>query len=345
MRAAKAIAVAIRYAHEMQNKENQESEALELRAFLEAGALYEDTKVSVRVYYHRAATPPKAEVFRLHLPVIRLHCTSRTCQGPRFFEPRYGDASESNLWELDETFPFHSDTDIALGGRAFIDYHCKNCGLGKKTYALEINMDFTHAQDQEPGHTPLRPASAMKLGEFPPHVPHTPRDLLGLLGEQRDLYLKGRRAENYGLGIGAFTYYRRVVEDQKAQLLARIREVAEREGAPSETLSRITQAAEAREFTRSVELMSEAMPDSLRIDGHNPLQLLHTALSVGVHELTDNDCHERAGTVRAVLIGFAKRVASALHDDAELRAAVSKLTAIDTKLARESDNSSEPNVQ
>ena len=28
----------------------------------------------------------------------------------------------------------------------------------------------------------------------------------GFFGEQKDLYLKGRRAENYGLGIGAFTY-------------------------------------------------------------------------------------------------------------------------------------------
>jgi hypothetical protein len=324
------------------NREADASEPIELRAFLEAGALYEDTKVSVRVY-HRAAKPPKPEIFKLHLPVIRLHCSSRQCQGSRFFAPRYGDSAESNLWELAKTFLYDSDDGTTpLGGRAFIDYQCKNCGLEKKTYALEINVDFTEAEDKEYG-APLRPASVMKLGEFPPYVPHTPRDLLGLLGEQKELYLKGRRAENYGLGIGAFTYYRRVVEDQKAQLLARIRDVAEREGAPSETLGRITQAAEAREFKRSVELISDAMPNSLRIDGHNPLQLLHTALSVGVHELTDNDCHERAGTIRAVLIGFAQRVANALHDDAELRAAVSKLTAADTK--REPDNSTEASVR
>ena len=78
---------------------------------------------------------------------------------------------------------------------------------------------------------------------------------------------------------------------------------------------------------------------------HNPLQLLHTALSVGLHELTDNDCHERAGTIRAVLIGFAKRVANALHDDAELRAAVSKLRAIETKLEYESNESNDAGVQ
>ena len=110
-------------------------------------------------------------------------------------------------------------------------------------------------------------------------------------------------------------------------------------------LNRITQAAEAREFKRSVELMSDALPNSLRIDGHNPLQLLYTALSVGVHELTDNLCHERAGTIRAVLIGFAQRVTNALHDDAELRIAVSKLTAIETKPVRDPDKSGESIAQ
>ncbi|MHB8815482.1 MAG: hypothetical protein ACYDAE_19750, partial [Steroidobacteraceae bacterium] len=81
----------------MNKNETEPSEPIELRAFLEAGALYEDTKVSVRVY-HRAAKNPDPEIFKLHLPVIRLHCSSRPCQGPRFFEPKYGVGTESNLW-------------------------------------------------------------------------------------------------------------------------------------------------------------------------------------------------------------------------------------------------------
>ena len=322
----------------METKKAEPPKPIELRAFLEAGALYEDTQVLARVYLR--TKPPKGETFTLHLPVIRLHCSSRQCQGPRSFQPGYG--SESKFWELEKIIPYDSEAGTAvLHGRALIDYMCKNCELEKKTYVLEIDVSFERNVPDEDHGAPLRPVSIMKLGEFPPQVPHTPRDLLGLLGEQKDLYLKGRRAENYGLGIGAFTYYRRIVEDQKAQLIARIREVAEREGAPAEMLSRITQAAEAREFKRAVDLVSDAMPNSLRIDGHNPLQLLHTALSVGVHELTDNDCHERAGTVRAVLIGFAQRVANALRDDAELRAAISKLTAIEATQARELDDSSD----
>jgi hypothetical protein len=38
----------------------------------------------------------------------------------------------------------------------------------------------------------------------------------------------GRRAENQGMGIGAFAYYRRVVENQKNRIIAEIKRVAEK---------------------------------------------------------------------------------------------------------------------
>ena len=40
-----------------------------------------------------------------------------------------------------------------------------------------------------------------------------------LVGPDRDDFLKGRRCENQGLGVGAFIYYRRVVENQKNRIL------------------------------------------------------------------------------------------------------------------------------
>jgi hypothetical protein len=43
-----------------------------------------------------------------------------------------------------------------------------------------------------------------KLGELPPFGPPTPPRVFKLIGEEyRELFLKGRRAENRGLGIGA----------------------------------------------------------------------------------------------------------------------------------------------
>ena len=61
------------------------------------------------------------------------------------------------------------------------------------------------------------------------------------------------------------------------------------------------------------------------INGHNPVQLLHGALSEGVHELSDEECLELASSVRVVLGELSERLAQALKDEAELSKAVSTL--------------------
>jgi hypothetical protein len=94
----------------------------------------------------------------------------------------------------------------------------------------------TREQDQPFGF------SCFKFGELPPYGPPTPSRLISLLGPGRDFFLKGRRCENQGLGIGAFVYYRRVVEDQKNRILKQIAKVAETVGAPPETVAALRAA-------------------------------------------------------------------------------------------------------
>ena len=67
------------------------------------------------------------------------------------------------------------------------------------------------------------------------------------------------------------------------------------------------------------------LPESLLINGQNPILLLHHALSRGVHELSDEECLELASTVRLVLGELSERLSALLKDKAELTAAVSTL--------------------
>ena len=55
-------------------------------------------------------------------------------------------------------------------------------------------------------------------------------------------YLKGRRCENQGLSIGAFSYYRRVVESQKDKIFDEIIGVCERLDVDSETIESLKSA-------------------------------------------------------------------------------------------------------
>jgi hypothetical protein len=75
----------------------------------------------------------------------------------------------------------------------------------------------------------------------------------------------------------------------------------------------------------SITSVKDAVPQALLINGRNPLSLLHSALSVGLHDKADEECLELAHGIRVVLVELAERLGQALKDEAELNSAVSRL--------------------
>lgn len=235
----------------------------------------------------------------LTTPEIRLHCPSDACNGIRFFR-------------CISQAPQLSSSQYRY---AYLTYRCSNCQKYEKTFSVAALAN----EKNETG-------EVIKFGEIPPFGPPTSARLIKLIGPDRETFLKGRRCENQGLGIGAFIYYRRVVEHQKNRILAEIAKVAERLGAGQGTIETLKRASDETQFSRALELAKAAIPESLLINGHNPLGLLHSALSEGVHEMSDEECLEMAGSVRVVLAELAERIAQALKDEAELVQALSAMT-------------------
>jgi hypothetical protein len=126
-------------------------------------------------------------------------------------------------------------------------------------------------------------------------------------------------------GIGAFAYYRRVVENRTGRIIEEIGRVLKQLGAKPEVLQLFVDAAKETQFSKAVDMVKDAIPDVLRIDGHNPLTLLHKALSEGIHEEGDTECLEYAHEIRLILTEVAERSAQVLKEEAELKGAVSKL--------------------
>ena len=236
----------------------------------------------------------------LKTPDLQLHCPSHKCGEVRFFELR----------DTLEPFPNWKEKDV------FLTYTCRNCKEGSKTYALGVCRKI------------FGYGSAEKYGEMPAFGPPLPPRLLKMVGDDRDLLLKGRSAENQGLGIGAFVYYRRVVENQKDRLLAEIRDAAVRLNADEELLSSIDLAIKETRFSEALKLVKDAIPDGLKVKGQNPLRLLHRALSKGVHVLDDTECLERAQAVRRVLTKLVSNIAQITKEERELDEAVNKLQSI-----------------
>ena len=157
---------------------------------------------------------------RLQTPEIELHCDNEICDGVRRFQ-------------CEEDHTIYGSVDLK-----FVTYVCKNCGQREKTFALAVEPHENRISGQ-----------VYKLGELPPFGPPTPPRVMKLVGEDRELFLKGRRAELRGLGIGAFAYYRRVVEEQKGRIIEEVGKVAAKIRPSKETVELFAKAKTETQFS------------------------------------------------------------------------------------------------
>lgn len=236
----------------------------------------------------------------MRTPEIQLHCDHDNCNGIRFFRC----VSGKGQYLKKEDYEFF-----------YVTYRCSNCQRVEKTFSLAAKVDI----DAKPH------GECYKFGELPLYGPPVSPKLIKLIAPDRDEFLKGRRCENQGLGVGAFIYYRRVVENQKNRIIGEIIKVSEKIGAPGEKLDKLRASLKETQFSKALDMAKDAMPESLLINGHSPILLLHSALSEGVHALTDEQCLELAGSVRIVLGELSERLSQALKDEAELTKALSTL--------------------
>jgi hypothetical protein len=210
----------------------------------------------------------------ISLPEINLHCSDGQCNGPRFFATKY-----------DHIYLGSSGT-----SHEFLIYICKNCESVSKTFSIEATLDKQTAL-----------ASIVKYGERPAFGSPTPARLVSLLGSEKDYFFKGRRCETQGLGIGAFGYYRRIIEERRNNIFDQIIRVSETLNADQKLIEDLKSAKKETQFSKAIEKIKHAIPQALRISGHNPLVLLHSALSEGLHAKTDDECLFLARDIRVVL--------------------------------------------
>jgi len=268
----------------------EDQEAISLQDFLEMVHLRESRKIS-----GLAETDHIGWV--LASPDISLFCSDPSCNRIQNF--RRSDPDVARLGERTQDFIIH--------------YLCKNCERTVKTFALRQIRRTSYY------------GTLMKIGEFPAFGPPLPARLQRLVQAERGFLLKGFQSENRGLGIGAFAYYRRLVEDLKTELIDEIIKTCRKIPTAATYIPALEKAREEKQFARAVGDIGEAIPDALRIDGHNPLSLLHQALSRDLHSASDEECLEAASAIRVVLSELTERMAYITRESSELQTALSKL--------------------
>lgn len=188
--------------------------------------------------------------------------------------------------ELLEDYPLY---------RAKEAYKCVHCGEHRRYFLLSV--------DKSEG-------TVQKVGQWPAWDIGISKSLARRLGKHAPIFKHGLISESQGYGIGAFGYYRRIVEEVIDQLLADIREMI-----PAKERARYTKAlqrvAETRVTETKIKLVKDLLPDSLRPDGVNPLAALHNALSEGLHAKDDKECLKIAETIRSILAFLTSQVEEA----------------------------------
>jgi hypothetical protein len=206
---------------------------------------------------------------------IRVHCDHERCGGER----RHVRVEDSGHFKVGNTFYVTTA------------YVCTNCRSAVKVFGLKAER---YDSTQRKGH-------CTKIYQEPAFGEPIPKRFFEVIGEEnREPFLQARRAIARGLGIGAYAYYRRIIENTKFALVDSVLGVARATNAPSE----------------QIELLEKA---------HNPLTLLHDLLSEGIHELDDEECLARAQEAEVILCEIANRMQNALTERKAVKDALSSI--------------------
>lgn len=149
--------------------------------------------------------------------------------------------------------------------------------------------------------------------------------MVELLGSDYDLFQKGQRAEVQGLGMGAYSYYCRVIDNQKNHLLDQLIDVAHKLNLDNDKIQRMEAAKAESQFDNVVDRVKDAVPEVVMINGYNPFQLLQAARQEGADHRDDDAYLTGAADIRIVLTALADRIGQALNQKSELQQTIGRL--------------------
>ncbi len=184
--------------------------------------------------------------------------------------------------------PSLGNDQLCVGATRQVEYFCQSCGKYTRNFMLEFGND-------NDGHY------VMKVGQAPPWDITPDNALEKMLGTRSDYYRKALVCESQSYGIGAFAYYRRIVEEIIDNLLMEITDLVENDEQREKYQQALEQTKKTKIAQDKIAIVKELLPDSLRPGGMNPLSVLHEVLSEGLHGQTDNRCMQLSSDVRGVL--------------------------------------------
>lgn len=140
--------------------------------------------------------------------------------------------------------------------------------------------------------------------------------------ESNNWYYKAIKSFKDNLGIGAFAYFRRIIEKE---LLKIVEDISKLESSDKKIKQLLKEYKASNKVYSIYENIFSLLPKSLQSLGFNPIQTLYQQTSEGLHSLTENECLERAENINIVLKFVIKKLNEEQSEILEIREALKKL--------------------
>ncbi|MDD2797745.1 MAG: hypothetical protein PHV20_04050 [Bacteroidales bacterium] len=162
---------------------------------------------------------------------------------------------------------------------------CQSCKSFERRFFVHVNKELD---------------TIYKVGQYPEWEIKMDKNLENTLDKHSATFRKGLVCESQGYGIGAFSYYRRITEEIIDELLDSIVDLIEEEH-KAEYKVALEKTKKTRVTQEKIDLVKDLLPTILKPNGMNPLGVLHSELSEGLHAATDEACLDNANHIKSIL--------------------------------------------
>lgn len=171
---------------------------------------------------------------------------------------------------------------------------------------------------------PLHKLYIRKIGQFPPFEINPDKEVLNFIKEDdRDFYKKALICLSQSFGIGAYAYLRRITENEILRIVESLGEIQTVDGEKIRNL--YEQYKSNRQMSSLIEGVYNHLPSGLKSLGTNPLKILYSHLSEGIHSDSEETCLKKAFGLDVVLRFTIKKLNEEKHELKEIRSVLKDL--------------------
>jgi len=259
------------------------------KKFLEEYSLYRKFDYTIDRPYFSNYSHSGTILSELPKPAINMACP--ICKSQQTFNMTNNYQEEDDKNKTGRSSPIFQSFQL--------NYLCSSC----KSYVYEFFVEFgvTRKKDKD-GNEKWSNGWVRKIGQRPEWSIEIDSQVQKFLSEENlELFKKGLICESQSYGIGAYSYYRRIVESIIADLLKEIEDLIPEGEEKKEYLTAVEKTKKENIVANKISLVKDLIPEFLLIDNVNPLAVLYGSVSDGLHNRTDEECLNLAETIRECL--------------------------------------------